>query len=81
MRTTIDGAGRVVVPKAIRERLGLSGGAQVDVDEHDGAVHIRPVAAGVEVVDTPEGPVASSPAPGPPLTDDEVRRALERGRG
>ena len=30
MRTTIDGAGRVVVPKALRDRLQLTGGAAYD---------------------------------------------------
>lgn len=33
MRTTIDGAGRVVIPKALRERMGWKGEAEVDVYE------------------------------------------------
>ncbi len=31
MKTTIDRAGRVVIPAAIRERAGLRPGAQIDI--------------------------------------------------
>jgi AbrB family looped-hinge helix DNA binding protein len=31
MRTTIDAGGRVVIPKPVRERLGLVPGAEEDV--------------------------------------------------
>ena len=32
MKTTIDKAGRVVIPKPIREALGLSAGTEVDIE-------------------------------------------------
>jgi AbrB family looped-hinge helix DNA binding protein len=38
MRATIDKAGRVVVPKPLRERLGLLAGAEVDVEEFGGGI-------------------------------------------
>ena len=68
MRTTIDKAGRVVIPKPLRDALGLVPG-EVEVT-HDGAgVRIAPVAGtgtterrGRLVI---EGGVA--------LTDDDVR--------
>jgi AbrB family looped-hinge helix DNA binding protein len=31
MRTTIDDAGRLVIPKAAREALGLAGGEEVEI--------------------------------------------------
>lgn len=80
MRTTIDAAGRVVVPKAIRDRLQLAGGSELDIDERDGLIEIRPVADQLAVAQTQEGPVAVAPSAGPPLTDDLVRQALERVR-
>ena len=36
MKTTIDKAGRVVIPAAIRERAGLAPGVQIDVSIGDG---------------------------------------------
>jgi AbrB family looped-hinge helix DNA binding protein len=81
MRTTIDTAGRVVVPKPIRERLQLAGGSEVDIEEREGIVEIRPVVGEIDVVETPQGPVAVSREPGPALTDEVVRTTLERVRG
>ena len=42
MKTTIDGAGRIVVPKAIREALGLQGGTPVEISLEDGRIAIVP---------------------------------------
>ena len=42
MRTTIDKAGRVVIPAAVRERLGLLPGTPLDVTADDGAVTLTP---------------------------------------
>ena len=43
MRTMVDRFGRVVVPKAMRERFGLGAGAAVDIEEAGDHVAIRPV--------------------------------------
>ena len=80
MRTTIDPAGRLVVPKKLRERLLPDEGGVVDVIERDGVIEIRPVTAEVELEERPGGPVARSPHAMPPLTDDDVRDVLERVR-
>jgi AbrB family looped-hinge helix DNA binding protein len=42
MTTTIDKAGRVVIPAAIRERLGLLPGTPLTVVADDGAVTLTP---------------------------------------
>src|SRR5256885_11441364 len=44
MTTTIDAAGRIVVPKAMREQAGLSPGTRGEGRCHDGAVGIEPAA-------------------------------------
>ena len=44
MRTTIDKAGRVVIPRAMRERVGLSGGGDVNLELDGAAIRIEPVA-------------------------------------
>lgn len=81
MRTTIDTAGRVIVPKHLRVRLGLSGGTEVEVGERDGAVEIRPV--GREVIlsqDSHGAAVLTAPAGTPALTDEDVFRAIDDTR-
>jgi AbrB family looped-hinge helix DNA binding protein len=80
MRTTIDRAGRLVVPKPIRDRLQLSEGGEVDVVEHDGRIEVRPVPAVVTIVDTPDGPIAEPAEDMPVLTDAMVRETLDRVR-
>ena len=43
MRSTIDRAGRIVVPKAIREAAGLRPGTEVQFRVQGGHVEIEPV--------------------------------------
>lgn len=80
MRSTIDRLGRIVIPKPIRDRLRLQGGAAVDIEERDGAIEIRPAVTDVEVEHTPEGPVAKPLRELPALTDELVRDTLEQVR-
>jgi AbrB family looped-hinge helix DNA binding protein len=50
VRTTIDKAGRVVIPAAIRERAGLTAGAELEIIEDDLGVRLERVAAGPRLV-------------------------------
>ena len=50
MRTTIDKAGRVVIPSAIRERAGLGPGTELEITVDDFGVRLEPVAAGPRLV-------------------------------
>lgn len=45
MRTTIDQAGRLVVPKALRERIGMVAG-EVEIEVDGAGLHLEPVAGG-----------------------------------
>lgn len=81
MITTIDGAGRIVIPKVIRDRLGLRGGEAVEVEERDGRIEVSRPRREVELVESEHGLLV--PAPGtqmPGLGPDEVRDLLERSR-
>lgn len=80
MKTTIDAAGRIVVPKAIRESVGLAGGSQVEIREVDGLIEIEPVATEFRVVKRGGIPVAVADRPIPMATDEEFRETLERIR-
>lgn len=76
MRTAIDRSGRIVVPKSIRDRLHLVGGEELEIEERDGVIEVRPAPAEVDIVDTPDGPVARARSPIAPLDDQTVRDAL-----
>lgn len=80
MRVAIDGAGRLVLPKALRVELGISGPTEVEVLAADGHLELTvpDVPAHVEMRDglaviAPEIPI-------PAMTSDDVREALERAR-
>ncbi|MGI8685435.1 MAG: AbrB/MazE/SpoVT family DNA-binding domain-containing protein [Acidimicrobiales bacterium] len=80
MRTTIDGAGRVVVPKSIRDSLGLAAGQPLEIIERNGAAELRPVGRRVWIEERDGAFVAVTEEPVPPLTTDEVRDLVERSR-
>lgn len=81
MRTTIDKAGRVVVPKPMRDELGLHGGAEIEIALVDGRIEIEPVPTPVRLVRGEDGLlVAVADREMPPLTQELVRETLERIR-
>jgi AbrB family looped-hinge helix DNA binding protein len=49
-RTTIDKSGRVVIPAGIRERAGLTPGAELEITEDETGVRLERVAAGPKLV-------------------------------
>ena len=50
MRSTIDKAGRVVIPAAIRDRAGLTPGTALEVTADETGVRIERVAPGPKLV-------------------------------
>lgn len=42
MRATIDPAGRVVIPKSLREAIGLADGGEIEIQLVDGALMVAP---------------------------------------
>jgi len=80
MISTIDSAGRLVIPKSIRDRLGLTGGQVVEIEERDGRIEIEAAPTFMTLVDQEGGPVAVPEEDLPPLTDDIVRTTIERTR-
>ena len=63
MRSTIDKAGRVVIPAPIRERAGLTAGTALEVTADETGVRIERVARGPKLVKIGKRLVARPTAP------------------
>jgi len=75
MQVSIDRAGRVVIPKAMRQELGLSPDTPLDIDVVDGHIELSSTHEPARVVEGPHGPIVA--ATGTPISDQEVRQLLE----
>ncbi|MGH3458488.1 AbrB/MazE/SpoVT family DNA-binding domain-containing protein [Aeromicrobium sp.] len=80
MRITIDGAGRIVVPKAVRDAMGLEAGREIDMVFTDGRIEIEVAPARVKIEEHDGLPVAVPIDDLPPLTDEIVRDTIEATR-
>ena len=78
MKTTIDRAGRIVVPKSLRMALGLSGGDEVEITLEGERIELVPVPRKVSLRKGPGGLLVSAVGVG--VGPDEVREELERTR-
>jgi AbrB family looped-hinge helix DNA binding protein len=80
MKTTIDSAGRIVVPKALRDELSLVGGEMVELTVRDGRLEVEPLSSPMRLERRGRGAAAVAEENVPPLTADQVRSALEQTR-
>lgn len=80
MSITIDNAGRLVVPKPVREAMGLKPGMPVDVSFVDGHIEIEYAPLDVRVDTSERLPRLIPQSDVEPIDDDLVRAALESTR-
>ncbi len=80
MKTAVDEAGRIVIPKVLRDAVGLAARGEIDVAEDGGRLVITPMGLGRESPIAPGRPVVTVEGTVAPLTSDAVRRLIERGR-
>jgi AbrB family looped-hinge helix DNA binding protein len=80
MKAAIDGAGRLVIPKALRQALGLKAGQEVEIRAGDGRLVIDIAATPMKLKRRGKGVVAVPEDDLPPLTAEQVRETLERVR-
>jgi AbrB family looped-hinge helix DNA binding protein len=78
MQVTIDRAGRIVVPKAMRDELGLTPDTPLEIEMVDDHIELSNPAGSARIVEGPHGPVIAST--GRTITDEDIRRILEANR-
>ncbi|HEU0200336.1 MAG TPA: AbrB/MazE/SpoVT family DNA-binding domain-containing protein [Burkholderiaceae bacterium] len=80
MKTTIDAAGRIVVPKPLRQALDLKPGQPLEIRAGDGRLEIEIAPTPMKLQKRGKGVVAVPDTELPSLTADQVRATLERVR-
>ncbi len=68
MKTTIDAAGRIVLPKPLRDALGLAAGSTVDISQYGSGLQIIPAGRTACIVEE----VGVLVATGDTTVDDET---------
>ena len=77
MKTTIDSAGRLVIPKALRTELKLSAGMPLEIRVRGGVLEIEPASVPMRLVRRGRGLVATTDEPLPFIGADEAREVTE----
>lgn len=80
MRVAIDSTGRLVVPKALRNELGLVGSAELEMRGVDGRLEITLVDVPARVADSDGAAVIVPDGQLAPMTIEETRDAIDRVR-
>jgi len=78
VKTVIDRAGRIVVPKPLRQVLGLKPGQSLEIRAGDGRLEIEIPSTPMRLEKRGKGLVAVPEAKLPPLTAEQVRDTLDR---
>jgi AbrB family looped-hinge helix DNA binding protein len=76
MKATLDKAGRLVIPKRLRDDVGLRPG-EVEITVEGTGLRVEPIAT--ELLDERDGRLVI-PASGLPLDDDLVRSLRDAGQ-
>jgi len=80
MRVTMGTAGRLVIPKKVRDEAGLQAGMELDVRACDGRIEVEPVQPRIRLEREGRFLVVVSDDPMPPITNDLVNETLEEIR-
>lgn len=80
MKATIDKAGRVVIPAAVRERMGLSPGTELRVTLDEFGVRLERIAPGPKLIKVGKRLVARPTAPPAGRPDIDIAALIEEER-
>ena len=76
----MDSVGRLVVPKAMRAELGITGPAELEISVRDGVIELAVADVPAHIEGGHDRPVIVNDAPVQPLTVEDVRAAIDRVR-
>jgi len=77
MEAVIDQAGRIVLPKPIRDALGLLPGTRVDISSYGAGVQIVPAGRTARLIEEDGALVAAGETP---VDDDVLFALIDAGR-
>lgn len=77
METSIDSVGRIVVPKPLRDALGLTAGSTVDISRYGAGLQLLPTGRTARLVDESGRLVATGDTM---IDDDDVFGLIDTGR-
>jgi AbrB family looped-hinge helix DNA binding protein len=77
MKASIDSVGRIVVPKPLRDALGLTPGSTVDISRYGAGLQLVPAGRTARLVDEAGVLVATGDTP---IDDDDVFALIDAGR-
>ncbi|HEX3909069.1 MAG TPA: hypothetical protein VHW67_00015 [Solirubrobacteraceae bacterium] len=80
MRVAIDKVGRIVIPKSMRDVLGIDGPTELELTERDGALELTVPYIKAHLEERDGFTVIVPDEPVPTLTTEMVREAIERSR-
>jgi AbrB family looped-hinge helix DNA binding protein len=80
MRTTIDKAGRVVIPQAVRERAGLTPGTELEIELDERGIHLSRAVPGPRLVREGGRLFARPTVPSKELPDIDVATWVDEER-
>ncbi len=80
MRVAIDGVGRLVIPKTLRDELGLRGPTDLELTAVDGRLEVTVADVPARVEDRDGFPVIVTDEPMTPMSVAEAAEAVDRVR-
>jgi bifunctional DNA-binding transcriptional regulator/antitoxin component of YhaV-PrlF toxin-antitoxin module len=80
MKIAMDSVGRLVVPKALRAELGITGPTELEIVARDGVIELAVADVPARIEDRGGDPVIVTDVPMKPLTVEDVRAAIDRVR-